>query len=338
MSINNKTDCPKYLKDFLTHIRIVEDRAPRTEDAYYTDMKTFLRYLLIDHNDVDPNKTEFKDISIQNVPFEYVEQFSLHDAYSYLRWLTDERENSAKTRARKVTCLRHFYNYLTNKVMLIKSNPIENLELPRSEKTLPKYLTLQEAQKLLMSVESRYTARDYCIITLFLNCGMRLSELCGIDIDDISLDNRTVRIFGKGRKERIVALNDACIASINNYLPGRAAKKTDINALFISNQNKRITTRRVEQIVEECLARAGLSNLGLSTHKLRHTAATLMYQNGVDTLLLKEVLGHESTATTEIYTHINSANVRKAIEANPLADIKPRSRPKKTNKSETSDK
>ena len=318
-----KRDSPPYLEDFLNHIRVIEDRSPRTEEAYYTDMKTFLRYLLIDHNDADPNKIEFQDIEIKNVPFRYVEEFTLRDAYSYLRWLTDDRGNTAKTRARKVTCLRHFYSYLTNKAMLIKSNPIENLELPRAEKSLPKYLTLQEAQKLLRSIETRNTERDYCIITLFLNCGMRLSELCGIDIDDINLDNRTVRIFGKGRKERIVALNDACIAAIQAYLPLRNKIETVTGAMFLSTRKTRITNRRVEQIIEECLKAAGLSNLGISTHKLRHTAATLMYQNGVDTLLLKEVLGHESTATTEIYTHINSANVRKAIESNPLADMKP---------------
>lgn len=318
-----KRDSPPYLEDFLNHIRVIEDRSPRTEEAYYTDMKTFLRYLLIDHNDADPNKIEFQDIEIKNVPFKYVEEFTLRDAYSYLRWLTDDRGNTAKTRARKVTCLRHFYNYLTNKAMLLKSNPIENLELPRAEKSLPKYLTLQEAQKLLRSIETRNTERDYCIITLFLNCGMRLSELCGIDLDDINLDSRTIRLFGKGRKERIVALNDACVAAIQAYLPYRNKTETVTDAMFLSTRKTRITNRRVEQIIEECLAKAGLSNLGISTHKLRHTAATLMYQNGVDTLLLKEVLGHESTATTEIYTHINSANVRKAIESNPLADMKP---------------
>lgn len=323
MSIINKKDCPSYLSDFLNHIRVIEDRTERTEQAYYVDIRTFLRFLMIDNNAVDPNIVEFKSIEIKNVPFDYVKKFTLRDAYAYLRWLTDERENSAKTRARKITCLRHFYNYLTNKAMLLESNPIENLELPRSEKSLPKYLTLDEAQKLLRSIETNHTPRDYCIITLFLNCGMRLSELCGIDIEDINLENRTVRLFGKGRKERIVALNDACIAALQAYLPYRNDTGTQCNALFFSAKKNRISTRRVEEIVEECLKKAGLSNLGISTHKLRHTAATLMYQNGVDTLLLKEVLGHESTATTEIYTHINSANVRKAIESNPLADMKP---------------
>lgn len=322
MSIKYK-DCPSYLSDFLNHIRIIEDRTIKTEEAYYTDMKTFLRFLLIENNAVDPNKIEFRDISIKDVPFDYIKSFTLKDAYAYLRWLTDERENSSKTRARKITCLRHFFSYLTNKAMLLSNNPIENLELPRSEKSLPKYLTLNEAQKLLRSIETKNTPRDYCIITLFLNCGMRLSELCGIDVDDINIENRNVRLFGKGRKERIVALNDACVAAVNNYLPYRLKEETTTDALFLSNRKTRITNRRVEQIVEECLKKAGLSNLGISTHKLRHTAATLMYQNGVDTLLLKEVLGHESTATTEIYTHINSANVRKAIESNPLADMKP---------------
>ena len=317
-----KDDCPKYLSDFLSHIRIIEDRTARTEEAYYFDIRCFLRYLLISHNDVDPNQTEFENIKIKDVPFNYVKNFTLHDAYSYLHWLSDERDNKSVTRSRKITSLRHFYSYLHNKAMLISSNPVENLELPHKAKTLPKYLTLQDAQKLLSSIETRHTPRDYCIITLFLNCGMRLSELCGLDIGDINLENRTIRLFGKGRKERIVALNDACILAVKAYLPHRDTTGTTCNALFFSAKRNRISKRRVQKFVEECLELAGLSNLGITTHKLRHTAATLMYQNGVDTLLLKEVLGHESTATTEIYTHLNSDNVRIAIESNPLANMK----------------
>lgn len=318
-----KNDCPKYLSDFLTHLSVIENRAERTVEAYYVDLRVFLRFLKISNNIVDPEKIEFENITIADVPFELIKKFTLMDAYSYLSWLSEERDNQALARSRKVSALKHFYDYLHNKVMLLESNPIETLEQPHKGKSLPKYLSLRDAQKLLMSVETKHSERDYCIITLFLNCGMRLSELCGLNITDINLDNKTIRLFGKGRKERIVALNDACIAALKEYLPYRDTTGTTCNALFFSAKKNRLSKRRIQAIVEECINKAGLSNTGVTTHKLRHTAATLMYQNGVDTLVLKEVLGHESLATTEIYTHLNNENIHQAIESNPLAEIKP---------------
>ena len=329
----NTEDIPYYLSDFLVHVRTIEDRTQRTEEAYFIDLRTFLRYLLVIHKDVDLSETDFEHINIKDVPIEYVENFSLSDAYRYLQWLTDERENEAVTRARKITSLKQFYDYLCNKAMLISSNPIEKIEAPKPHKSLPKYLTLGQAQQLLSSVETKHTERDYCIITLFLNCGMRLSELVGLDTGDINIENRTIRLFGKGRKERVVSLNNACITALNAYLPYRDPTGTaNCKALFLSNRKGRISKRRVQEIVEECLKKAGLSNLGISTHKLRHTAATLMYQNGVDTLVLKEVLGHESTATTEIYTHLNNENVRNAIDSNPLANVQIPEKKDKTKK------
>lgn len=315
-------DCPNYLKDFLRHIRVIEDRTERTEEAYFFDIRMFLRYLKIEHNDVDPNKVELEDIPIYDVPFSYIEEFNISDAYAYLHWLSDDRYNKSSTRSRKATALKHFFNYLHNKALLLPTNPLENLELPKKQKALPKFLTLNEAQTLLANIETKYPERDYCIITLFLNCGMRLSELVGIDINDVSFENRTIRLFGKGRKERIVALNNACIDALQNYLPYRDTTGTTCNALFFSKKKNRISRRRVQEIVEECLEKAGLANTGITTHKLRHTAATLMYQNGVDTLVLKDVLGHESISTTEIYTHLNNNNIHDAIEANPLSSVK----------------
>lgn len=316
----DKKDCPEYLQRFLNHIRIVEGRAERTEKAYYDDLKTFLRYLKIENNDVDENNIPFEDIKIHDVPFDYIKDFTLQDAYGYLNWLANERENQSNTRARKISALKHFYSYLHNKAMILDNNPMENLELPSKKKSLPKYLSLEDAQKLLMSIETKHTERDYCIMTLFLNCGMRLSELCGLDINDIDLENRTIRLLGKGNKERIVALNDACISAIKSYLPYRNTTGTNCDALFFSAKKNRLSKRRVQEIVENCLKSAGLSNQGLSTHKLRHTAATLMYRNGVDTLVLKEILGHSSLATTEIYTHLSNENIHRAIESNPLAN------------------
>ncbi|WP_294486660.1 tyrosine recombinase XerC [uncultured Ruminococcus sp.] len=325
-------DCPEYLADYLTYMQLVKGRSERTVEAYYIDLRTFLRYLLIDHSDVDPNKSEFEDIPISEVPFDYVRKIRLIDGYNYLKWLADDRGNSIKTRARKTSALKQFYSYLYVKKGLIGSNPIEQLELPKMPKTLPKYLSLDDAQKLLASIDSANYERDYCMITLFLNCGMRLSELCGLDLEDLSFDNGTLRLFGKGAKERIVYMNNACIEALRAYLPIRNAVQTPEKALFLSNRNTRISKRMTQYIVEQSLKKAGLGNMGITTHKLRHTAATLMYQYGkVDTLVLKDILGHESLATTEIYTHLTSDNMRDAANANPLADqhIKKRGRKNK---------
>ena len=315
-------DCPYYLEDFLTHLKVIKDRGDRTEEAYYTDLRTFLRYLKI-KNKLVPQDIEFEEITISDVPIELVEKFTLTDAYVYMKWIMDVRHNDTSARARKTTVLKEFYSYLYEKAKLIPTNPIAELEAPRVKNKLPKYLSLQEAQSLLQSIETKHTERDYCIITLFLNCGMRLSELCGINLNDISFENKTLRLFGKGRKERIVYLNNACLNAINAYLPIRNSTEVQTDALFISAKKNRISKRRVQQIVEECLLKAGLENTGVTTHKLRHTAATLMYQYGnVDTLVLKDILGHKSIATTEIYTHLSSENMQEAADANPLADIK----------------
>ena len=321
MKMNDiKSKCPEYLSDFLQHIIIIENRSIRTQEAYYTDLIYFLRYLLLIHNDISDD-TDWENVEVKSVPFSYVKEFTLKDAYEYMTWLKTERNNEAAARSRKGSSLKHFYSYLYNKVCLLESNPMETLELPRVKHALPKYLSLEEAQKLLQSIETNNTERDYCIITLFLNCGMRLSELCGINMKDISFDNRTVRLLGKGNKERIVALNDSCISAINAYLPYRAqfAEKIKSDALFFSRKYNRISKRRVQEIVEECINKAGLSNTGVTTHKLRHTAATLMYQYGdVDPLVLKNILGHSNLNTTEIYTHLVDNNVREAVDSNPL--------------------
>ena len=314
-------DCPYYLEDFLTNMKVIRNRADRTEEAYYIDIRTFLRYLKVKHRDV-PDNTEWGEITIADVPIEYIENFTLNDAHVYLRFLKDKRGNETATRARKCSALKQFYLFLHQKAKLIEDDPMTNLELPTVKNKLPKYLSLEDSNKLLDSIDSNNKARDYCIILLFLNCGMRLSELVALNFADYSRDNRTLRLFGKGSKERIIYLNDACIDALDDYItnfrPNETAK--DKNAIFLSANKTRINKRRVQQIVEENLERAGLSNLGITTHKLRHTAATLMYQyGGVDTLVLKEQLGHKSVGTTEIYTHLSNENLKAAAEATPLA-------------------
>ncbi|MGN1133419.1 MAG: tyrosine recombinase XerC [Oscillospiraceae bacterium] len=320
-----KDDCPEYLMDFLTNIKIIKDRADRTEEAYYIDIRTFLRYLMIKYEVVDSN-TEWSDITISDVPLDWIKKFTLNDAYLYMKYLKEERNNSTATRARKSSALKQFFLFL-QKNGKIDNNPLKELELPRVKNKLPVYLSLEDSKALLEVLQksnARYASRDYCIILLFLNSGMRLSELVGLNISDYSRDNQTLRVTGKGNKQRIVYLNGPCVEALNSYLdthrPNETAK--DKNAIFLSANRTRITRRRVQQIVEENLDKCGLGNLGVTTHKLRHTAATLMYQYGnVDPLVLKEVLGHKSIATTEIYTHLSDENIRAAAEANPLSKI-----------------
>ncbi|MCC8192964.1 MAG: tyrosine recombinase XerC [Ruminococcus sp.] len=315
-------DCPEYLKDYLLNLKLIRDRADKTEEAYYIDLRTFLRYLKIKNKVVDKD-TPFEEITIKDVPFSYIENFTLFDAYEYMNYLKEVRGNETATRARKTSALKQFYAFLCNKAKLLENNPLDNLELPKVKNKLPKYLSLEQSIELLKNIDSRYKERDFCIICLFLNCGMRLSELVALNLSDYSKDNRTLRLFGKGSKERIIYLNDACVEAIENYLKVRPQNAKDPDAMFISMQQKRIDKRRVQAIVEEMLKKAGLSNLGITTHKLRHTSATLMYQHGgVDPLVLKEVLGHKSIATTEIYTHLSNDNLKNAAEANPLAHQK----------------
>lgn len=312
-------DCPEYLESFLTVLRVVKNRSERTEEAYYIDIRTFLRYLHIKNGKCDTG-ADINCIAIADTPIEWLEQLSLSDMYEYLIYLKDVRCNSELTRARKTSALKTFFKYLYGTASLITQNVTEDLEIPKRHQSLPRYLTLDQSLDLLANIQSKNTSRDYCIITLFLNCGMRLSELVGLDMTDYSADNKTLRVLGKGNKERIIFLNEACMSALDAYIGERP--KCDCKALFLSSRHKRIARRRVEQIVEEMLKKAGLSGLGISTHKLRHTAATLMYQHGgVDTLVLKDILGHKSVSTTEIYTHLSDSQLRLAAENSPLADI-----------------
>lgn len=239
-----------------------------------------------------------------------------------MNYLSDNRKNNASTRARKVSSLRSFFNYLANKTHQIDDNPTKDLDTPKRKSALPKFLTLEDSLELLKSVNGPYKERDYCILTLFLNCGMRLSELVNIDLCDIR-GNNTLKLTGKGNKERIIYLNQACNDAIENYLKVRPRDGIkDRQALFISKQKKRISPKTVQALVYKYLADAKLDNQGFSVHKLRHTAATLMYQHGnVDIRILKDILGHCNLGTTEIYTHLSNKQMEKAADSNPLSKI-----------------
>lgn len=318
-------EAPPLLKDFLGYMQTVKGKSPATVDEYYTDLRTFFRYLKKMRKLV-PEAMELQDISITDIDLDFIKSITLTDIYDFMNYAMRERKNNAATRARKTSSIRSFFHYLTNKKCLLPINPAEELEVPKKKKALPKFLTLEQSLELLNAVDGNYKERDYCIITLFLNCGIRLSELTGLNYSDVQLDERTMKVTGKGNKERIIYLNDACIDAIKRYLEVRPVNGViDKKALFISRQNRRMSPKTVQAMVYKYLEKIGLDSNGYSVHKLRHTAATLMYQHGnVDIRVLKEILGHENLGTTEIYTHLTSSRMESAANANPLAHVKPK--------------
>ncbi len=325
----NHEENPDYLNSFLDYTVTILNKSPNTVKEYNYDLAMFLRFLKIRFNMTD--EEEFSNIPIKDISINTIKNVKLDDIHAFLSYLTTNYNSKAATRARKASSIRVFFNYLCAKANLIDANPAQNLETPKLDRRLPKYLSLEDSKKLLnvtANEDNRNAKRDYAIITLFLNCGMRLAELVGININDIDFSENKMTVIGKGNKERTVYLNKACINAIKDYLsirPKEGIKTDKFNskkALFLSERKERISRRTVQYIVDKELLAAGLDTKKYSTHKLRHTAATLMYQYGnVDIRALQEVLGHESISTTEIYTHVASKQARDAIENNPLADI-----------------
>lgn len=310
------------IKDYLFYLQTIKEKSPKTVEEYFIDLRTFFRFIKI-HRDIVSSKTPFDEIPINDVDIELIRSISLADANEFMGYLMTERNNNSSTRLRKTSTLRGFFKYLTVRKHLLETDPLKDFETPKQKKSLPKYLTLEQSIQLLEAVDGTHKERDYCIITLFLNCGLRLSELVGLNVSDIRPDN-TARVIGKGNKERIIYLNDACINAINSYLKVRPVDNlADRNALFISNHSRRMSPNTVQKMVYKNLEKIGLNAQGYSCHKLRHTAATLMYQHGnVDILVLKEILGHENLGTTEIYTHLNTEQMANAAKSNPLSKVK----------------
>lgn len=327
-----RSEAPAILRDFLVYHETIQGHSRKTVDEYYLDLRNFFRFIKLEKGRA-PRTAELDDIPIDDVDLALVRAVTLTDVYAYMSYLSRDRAKHANSpntaygltpaaRARKIATIRSFYKYLTNKAKLISENPMQDLDAPRQKKALPRYLDLEESIRLLESVDEPNRVRDYCILTLFLNCGLRISELVGLNLTDVRDDQ--LRVLGKGNKERIIFLNDACRQAIDAWRDERSRQAAaDKNALFLTRKHTRMTTDAVHYMVKQRLKKAGLDASLYSSHKLRHTAATLMLQNGVDVRTLQEVLGHEHLNTTQIYTHVDNDDLRIAARANPLGSLRP---------------
>ena len=326
---------PQLLRDFLSYHETIRGHSKKTVDEYFLDLRTFFRFLKLQRGLV-PDETPFEEIQIIDVELPLVASVTMTDIYEFLSFLSRERPNrpnskntgyglSAKSRARKLAAIRSFYKYLTVKTKLLDENPVADIDSPKVPQTLPKYLSLEDSRALLSSVNGPNKERDYCILMIFLSCGLRISELIGLNLNDITAD--ALRVRGKGNKERIVFLNDACMSAINAYIELRKTLKPNpksAQALFLSRNGNRISRTSVHEMIKKRLLEAAVDRDGISAHKLRHTAATLMLQGGVDIRTLQELLGHEHLNTTQIYTHIENESLREAAARSPLSDFEPK--------------
>lgn len=311
-------DSPEILKRFFNYLKAIKNLSDRTINGYYLDLRSFLRFIKLTDNNIPFD--EFHEIDISDVSTDRIISITTDEIYEFLSFSATTLNNAVSARSRKLSAIKSFYKYCTLKANLLEVNPASDIETPKKPKKIPKFLSYEECINLLSAAaSSNFAKRDLCIISLFLNCGMRLSELVNINLTDIKPDK--IRIIGKGNKERFAYLNDFCRETLDDYLKERKALTNikDKNALFLSRFGSRITGRRVEQIMDELLSAAGLSGLGYSVHKLRHTAATQMYRSGAaDVMTLREVLGHSNVSTTEIYTHISDVQVVNAINESPM--------------------
>ncbi len=321
----SRNENPDYLNSFLDYSITILNKSPNSIKEYNYDLRNFLKFIKIEFG-LSAEK-DYSKVDIHDLDINIIKKIKLEDIHKYISHMATDLRSKPATRARKVSTIRVFFKYLASKAKLIETNPAQNLETPKLDKRLPKYLSLEESKKLIevtKTTSDENKERDLAIITLLLNCGMRLSELVGINIKDINFSENKLNVIGKGNKERTIYLNKSCMDAINDYLkvrPHEGVKYESKDALFLSKRKERISNRMVQEIVKRELAKAGLDLNKYSTHKLRHTAATLMYQYGhVDIRALQVLLGHESISTTEIYTHVNDEQVKDAVNKNPLAN------------------
>lgn len=323
-------DCPTILREFLVYHETIKGQSPLTISEYYLDLRLFLRFIKLMRNDM-PMNTDLETIDIKDVDLQFIREIDTSDIFDFLSYLANDRPInpdvpmtdhgiSAAARARKLSAIKSFYKYLTVRTKQLSENPVADLEYPKLRKSLPKYLTLEQSAALLQAVSGPNEKRDYAILMLFLNCGIRRSELVGLNLTDVYEDR--IRVVGKGNKERFVYFGTACRKAIDGYLVERNQKVlTDNRALFGSRDGNRISVTAVHRLVKKALLQAGLDSTQFSAHKLRHTAATMMLSGGVDVKTVQEVLGHENLNTTQIYTHIENTELKVAAQANPLSKL-----------------
>ena len=323
-------DCPQILREFLVYHETIKGQSPLTISEYYLDLRLFLRFIKLMRNDM-PMNTDLETISIKDVDLNFLRNIDTSDVFDFLSYLANDRPLnpdvpmadrgiSASSRARKLSSIKSFYKYLTVRTKQLSENPVADLEYPKLRKSLPKYLTMEQSAALLQAVSGANEKRDYAILMLFLNCGIRRSELVGLNLTDVYEDR--IRVVGKGNKERFVYFGTACRKAIDAYMVERSEKTlSDNRALFGSRDGNRISVTAVHRLVKKALLQAGLDSTQFSAHKLRHTAATMMLSGGVDVKTVQEVLGHENLNTTQIYTHIENTELKIAAEANPLSKL-----------------
>jgi len=320
---------PPLVREFASYKSAIQNASEKTVSEYLLDLRTFFRFLLARDQKISFDSEDFENIDIRRVDLDYIKNITTEDIYEFLMYTDNVRENMAAAKSRKLSSIKGFFKYLSTKRMMLEDNPAINIEAPKKKQALPKFLSLEESLELLNAVksdkESKTVVRDYAIITLFLNCGMRVSELVGINLEDVDRDFRSLTVTGKGNKQRIVYLNDACKIALADYYEIRKSdryKTCTEHALFLSNRSQRISVKTVQWMVYKYLDMAGLESKHYSVHKLRHTAATLMYQTGnVDVRVLKDILGHEQLNTTQIYTHVSNRSMEEAMEKNPLSSL-----------------
>ena len=324
------SDCPQVLREFLIYHETIKGQSPLTISEYYLDLRLFLRFIKLMRNDM-PINTDLETISIKDVDLNFIRDIDTSDIFDFLSYLANDRPLnpetpmtdhgiSATSRARKLSAIKSFYKYLTVRTKQLSENPVADMEYPKLRKSLPKYLTMEQSAALLQAVSGANEKRDYAILMLFLNCGIRRSELVGLNLTDVYEDR--IRVVGKGNKERFVYFGTACRKAIDSYMAERSKKTlSDNRALFGSRDGNRISVTAVHRLVKKALLQAGLDSTQFSAHKLRHTAATMMLSGGVDVKTVQEVLGHENLNTTQIYTHIENTELKIAAEANPLSKL-----------------
>lgn len=315
-------DVPIYMIDFMNYLKTIKGLSSSTVNEYYYDCRLFLKYIKIRKNPYKYDLENIDDIDIKYFSLDDLEKINLIDIHSYISYRDNNRDNNSTTRARKISSLRTFYKYMVNVTGQIKNNPTSNLETPKIKKRNPVYLTLDESTKLLETIAEEKNIftrkRDFSIVLTFLTTGIRLSELSSMNINTIK--DLQFSVIGKGNKERIVYMTEACKMALDDYINVRP-QITGEEALYLSNRNNRMSNRAIQHMLDKYLLKCGFDVKIYSPHKLRHTAATLMYKEGVDIRTLQKILGHTSVATTQIYTHVEDNDMRKAINFSPLSKI-----------------